>query len=366
MSTHNAETAYLFRHALVREAAYELQLPAERARLLAAAAEVLRRAPPEQLDMLAAEIADHLRAAGADAAVELEFALRAARYAVANYHHDDVFRLMQRVTEIGSPKNVFEARQALYTWQRRHRNDAAAARYQAMELFRFGRRENEPGAVAVALNSLAGLADARRACRLHRRAFRVASRAASGVAAGLALGNLAVRKIQLGEHRVALRLLLRAIEIHRKAQNPAGVGYYLVTLAGEQALSGDLPKARRTAEEGVRILRDLSAKQYLPVACGKLAGLVAKGGELDQAAELLAEAEQMATEISSLGDLADIRVHRALIALSSGRVEDAQRHWAGGARLMLELGKREALKRSHGEIVRACREAGVAVFKAPE
>ena len=163
-----------------------------------------------------------------------------------------------------------------------------------------------------------------------------------------------------------MRLLVRAIEIHRRAQNPAGVGYYLVTLAGEQALSGDLPKARRTAEEGVRILRDLSAKQYLPVACGKLAGLVAKAGELDQAAALLAEAEQMALEISSVGDLADIRVHRALIALSNGRIEAAQRHWADGARLLLELGKREALKRSQDEIAEACRQAGVPVFKAPE
>src|SRR5690606_19665926 len=48
-SAMNAEDAYFFRHALVREAAYSLQMPSERALLHEAAVHALRAALPDEL-----------------------------------------------------------------------------------------------------------------------------------------------------------------------------------------------------------------------------------------------------------------------------------------------------------------------------
>lgn len=56
----NAETAYLFRHSLLRDAAYQLHLPTDRARLHALAFQVLELAlTPEVLETVSLELADH-------------------------------------------------------------------------------------------------------------------------------------------------------------------------------------------------------------------------------------------------------------------------------------------------------------------
>lgn len=76
----NAESAYLFRHALLRDAAYQLQLPSDRARLHGLAFAILEDLaggirpvalgpPPSQLephptDPFAEELAAHARISG--------------------------------------------------------------------------------------------------------------------------------------------------------------------------------------------------------------------------------------------------------------------------------------------------------------
>jgi hypothetical protein len=54
-----AEEAYLFAHATLREAAYQLWLPSDRARLHSFALEILEALPETTLERLAAELADH-------------------------------------------------------------------------------------------------------------------------------------------------------------------------------------------------------------------------------------------------------------------------------------------------------------------
>jgi hypothetical protein len=83
----HAEAAYLFRHALLRQAAYQLQLPGDRQRLHALAFDVIENAcggpappapsldsfapaplPPHPTDPFAAELAAHASAAGSSSA----------------------------------------------------------------------------------------------------------------------------------------------------------------------------------------------------------------------------------------------------------------------------------------------------------
>lgn len=100
----HAELAYVFRHALLRAAAYELQLPEDRARLHALALHGLELAladMPQALDAAARELADHAAlGAPADAALgarEVHWLLRAARHARAGYRHDAEAECLQRV-----------------------------------------------------------------------------------------------------------------------------------------------------------------------------------------------------------------------------------------------------------------------------
>ena len=70
MSEVSAETAYLFRHAMVREAAYQLQPPADRSGLHVLALDILEsvlaQAGPVMQKIHAAELAHHARTAQDD------------------------------------------------------------------------------------------------------------------------------------------------------------------------------------------------------------------------------------------------------------------------------------------------------------
>ena len=96
----DAEIAYVFRHALVREAAYELQPPGDRAVLHALVIEIVEAALASDdplLDAWALELADHARAAQAFrrtanlallkalADKEVGYLARAQKHALAEY-----------------------------------------------------------------------------------------------------------------------------------------------------------------------------------------------------------------------------------------------------------------------------------------
>ena len=109
----NAEAAYLFRHAVMRDAAYQLHMPGARAKLhglVLAILEDLFAGDPGMLDANAAEMADHARDAllgahdGHDAAAqraisakELEYCRRAAGVARRTFQIDESVRLCVRV-----------------------------------------------------------------------------------------------------------------------------------------------------------------------------------------------------------------------------------------------------------------------------
>lgn len=92
----HAEQAYLFRHAILRDAAYALQPPSERSNLHAFAGEILSR-EPDAGTALAAEIADHAREAH-DSGRELRFLILAADHAASVYELDLEAQLCRRAS----------------------------------------------------------------------------------------------------------------------------------------------------------------------------------------------------------------------------------------------------------------------------
>jgi hypothetical protein len=134
----HAETVYLFRHALVREGAYQLLLPEQRARLHALAIDVLEHLfEPGARDPLALELADHAtlaqqgRHTGNIARLEeladreVHYLRRAAEYAQASYRMDEAIRQWDRLA--GHPAQP-EAERFLCL------NNAATARFHSGRL----------------------------------------------------------------------------------------------------------------------------------------------------------------------------------------------------------------------------------------
>ncbi|MCZ7608120.1 MAG: tetratricopeptide repeat protein [Planctomycetota bacterium] len=119
MTEPGAETAYLFRHALVRAGAYELQLPQDRAALHALAVDVLEELlDSETLDSAALELADHAHAAAqlegkAERYLQAEarFLGRAHAHSRRRYAHGNVIGTGRRLLE--HPYGVAETRSEL-------------------------------------------------------------------------------------------------------------------------------------------------------------------------------------------------------------------------------------------------------------
>ena len=349
----HAEAAYLFRHALVRDAAYELQPPGEREGLHELAADVMRGVFADALGPVAHEIADHLRAGGRRPGLEREFTRRAAKFAHGNYNHDVAIRLLLRVTEIGETNEVAEAHQLLYGTLRAHRNDLVGARRHALALWRAGRRSGRPAVAAQALNMLAGLESRRRAERLLTRSFRLAASVEGWLAAAIALGNLGALYAQQKDHRRAVRLFRRSISLHRRAQNPVGIGFFLCSVAGQLRHMGDLPGASQAVEQGVAILEEIGAKRYLPTAYGRQAEVLDAQGRFEESERLLAKAEQLATEIQLHREWWKLKIHRALVALERAEPEEALSHWHAVQAWLRENGVAAEIEEVRAELRRA-------------
>ena len=93
---------YAFRHALTREALADELVGPDRQRSHLRIADAMRKLHDEDLDAVAAELADHY-AEAADTRQAVEFAIRAARFACTSYawdeagrRYDDALRLMER------------------------------------------------------------------------------------------------------------------------------------------------------------------------------------------------------------------------------------------------------------------------------
>ena len=136
----NAERAYVFRHALLRDAAYQLHLPGDRARLhgLAFAAmedlaggrppdattpDAAGRTPhlPHATDPFAEELARHAAMSGVAAVVALRrvYLRRAAEHSEAMFRNEEAMRLWQESAEaVAGSERGLRARRDSSGWCR--------------------------------------------------------------------------------------------------------------------------------------------------------------------------------------------------------------------------------------------------------
>ncbi|MCB8946038.1 MAG: tetratricopeptide repeat protein [Ardenticatenaceae bacterium] len=113
------EITYLFRHALLREAAYQMQLQAQRQQLHLLAAEAIQRIFAADLSPYYADLVYHYRAAG-DGAAEGAFARLAGMQAAARFANQEALNYLNRALVLTAVDNLtarYEllcAREAIY------------------------------------------------------------------------------------------------------------------------------------------------------------------------------------------------------------------------------------------------------------
>lgn len=344
----SAEIAYLFRHALLRDVAYEMQLPSDRARLHDLAFRVLERAfggpapQPPELDPLDApnfvphptDLVAHELARHAGLAIEgLEDSDRELQ--------DGRLLYLRRAAEHSDTQ--FRTESSVRCWQELAAQVSGAAQAEAL------RR------ASVAWNSAGrpGLAEPL-AWQALDKAREVGNRALEGIT----LGNLALVFDQTGRVELAEQTSLQALALHRELGNRRFEGFELGNLAGLYQETGRLAEAEQTFLQALDIHREVADRRAEGVALGNLAGIYRVTGRLTEAEQTFQQALAIHREVGNRRSEGIVLGNLANAFRESGRVEQAELTYQQALAIHREVGNRRSEGITLGNLANVYRDLG--------
>jgi len=292
----SAETAYLFRHALLRDAAYGLHLPSARGALHALALELLEAlvaAEPQSAGPMALELADHAQSAASSEAHPPGLEARQARWLhiAAKYSHDraDYRGAIETLGRLCGLPGL---------------DDAA----RAGALVRLSQVAVLVGSMTVALDAA-------------QQAAAIAARANLPAIEGEALMRQCSALGDLGRRESSVELLRRAVVLLRPAA-PARCAEALAQLAKELRVSGQLEESSLVLEEACK-LAETSGDSG--VVAGVFAVRAAALSESSQPAQGAAVYDRAIVILETLGARAAVAMARANLAFALAACGQADR-----------------------------------------
>ncbi len=282
----NAEIAYLFRHALLRDAAYQLQLPSTRGRLHFFAAQVLE--PLARRDSaLAEELADHYAAARNLAGLrhaprEQNAISRAARHCANKFRNADGARYWASLAALAKGEVAAQA-------------------------------ELEQGLLLSGINQFDAAL----------RALQSARKNGSTRTAFEALIEWSKIQISLGNPRSAIEQATKSLALARRGQDPNFHARALDALAAARKAGGDLNAAKRLYGRALK-LQGLSGA-VRSMLQGNLAGVFLSMGDLARAEALQLQSLKSPQSRRDPRKFASATGRLAIILQNSGRAQQAER-----------------------------------------
>jgi tetratricopeptide (TPR) repeat protein len=385
----SAETAYLFRHALLRDAAYELQLPADRARLHELAFFLIEEAfggrapepppldavdpppcPPHRTDSIAAELAEHSRLAGGGegegtgvlCTLYRLYLRRAAEYLERAFRPQAAAQAWQSLSGLvaGAAGGECQRRAGVVLAQAGQPVAAQSAFMQALEMAReVGNRRGE----GVALGNLAGVyretGRVDQAERTYELSLAIAREISDRRCEGAALGNLAIVYYTTGRMEQAERVFEQALAIHREVGNRRYEGIVLGNLASVYQENGRLDLAERTQEQALAIAREVSDRRAEGIALSNLAIVYHETGRPERAERIYEQALAIHREIGNRHFEGLQMCACATYLALQNRPEQARECWQSGAAILRELGDTAEFERLKKAMRQACAKAGL-------
>jgi len=384
----HAEDAYLFRHALLRDAAYQMQLPGERARLHGLSARLLEavfggrppqpphlrarpvtRLQPHSTDAIAEELADHLRLADAAALRDLRalYLRRAAEHADRAFQHDSALRCWKQLAEIlPGAEGIESLRRAAATAF--YSGRLGEAETLSLRAAAAARQANDEQSEGVALGGLVTvyLATGRmeQAERTQQEALSLHRRSGDRASESMALGNLAMICKETGRLQEAEAGYLSAMKAARQCGDRRYEGVVSGNLAIVLQALGRTAEAERLYGEALSIHREVGNRQSESVTLANL-GIAAKlGARHPEAEQYFAQALAMAVQTGNLRVHGMVLDQLAALYRDTGRLQQAGQAQLQAIRIHREVQNRVAEAAAHASLVEiqdACRKAGIPV-----
>jgi tetratricopeptide (TPR) repeat protein len=340
----DAETAYFFRHAIMRDAAYSLHLPSDRAALHRSALELIEKifgeGDEKSLDPFAMELSRHAAAARKDSRSddllekELNYLYRAALHAE---HNDDYRTAVELFKRLHEHPGVDETRRAesalgiggvLYLWfqdatakdylesavklgqeaglpltearaqillgqlaNMEGRPADVGARMKAALEFEEVLRREQPTAIVQAYITLARLymADGNLddAEGVLDQAWEVATKIDDPEQVPTVLSSRSILYRAQGRHEEALNLVSEAVELARREERKRSESIYLTSMANQLNEMGDAAGAEKASRRAIELAREIGNRRGEAVAMNNLANQIQSSGRFDEAEELM-------------------------------------------------------------------------------
>jgi tetratricopeptide (TPR) repeat protein len=340
----DAESAYLFRHAMLREAAYELHPPVERATLHGLAHDaisVMFEGRERELDSMAAELAHH---AGAAALPEREchWLQRAAKHASLGWRGAEAANLYLRVAEhraaskdeksqalCGAGKALIDTgrlpqalsaleralniatsdtgrllalRPLSYAYRNVGRNEDALAAARRIE--QIGRSSANPSEQALMLDAIAtalmGMERNEEALPLAEQALQLAEHGGEARFIGGISANMGLLLSRLGRRAEGVEMMRKAVTSLSQTQERRSLAAARRNLADQLRSDGRPAEALPECELALAEMRALDDKRGMGMAAMTLGGIYRDTGRPVEALKLY---EPAAEWLAGTGDL---------------------------------------------------------------
>lgn len=372
----DAEYAYLFRHALLRSAAYELQLPSERARLHRLALEIIEDQFVDEsvLASIASELAAHAELAALDTTLQpaqaasvhasmVRYLLIAARHANNNHQLNEATNLYERLAQALPPgPGRIDAEieiGSLHSHMGRHK--------QSQEVLQTA-RENALaiGEAALAERAAVGLLGALQASHDHAAVDalmpelrQICESGAEAFTRASALRALGVVMQDRAETQAGLKLHLQAAAIHRELGHPRALTRALTGLAINQTQAGDVDGAAASLDEAIAVART-SGDAWVIGGCLSIIAYHRRViGRLAEAAPIYAEAADMLRRCGNQHELAWALCDAGGLHHQMGLLKEADQLYRDALVLFDEVNSRNGWTVASGNLALCCVERGL-------
>ncbi|MCL5998744.1 MAG: tetratricopeptide repeat protein [Chloroflexi bacterium] len=260
------ELEYLFRHALVQDAAYTSLLKQDRRLLHRVVGEVLEYTFPERLNELAPMLAQHFAEAG-DATRAMKYftlagEIAASRYAnaEATMHYRDAINIAHQQQDTGMLPRLYRARGLAYDaigdFERARADHEAAVNIaqQTSDLM-------EQSRALLDLGMLWAGRDYTHTGEYYQHAYELARSAGDPSNLAYTLNRLGNWHINVDQPAQALEHHEKALAIFKQQNNPHGLAETLDFLGMASMLSGDLVNSAEYYQQAIALFRQLDDRR---------------------------------------------------------------------------------------------------------
>lgn len=340
------ELLYLFRHALLRNAAYEMQLVTRRRALHALALHIIETVYALSLPQHYAKLVFHAEFAG-DPAMRKKYLVLAADQAAAEYKNAAALMYYrQLLTLLTADREVIETRlklggvlEFMGDWQEAEDEYSSA--------LALAGQTGDRAAVARSQEALGNLfqkqGDFVAALEWLEQAltgFRLLGDRRSEAETLGALGSVNGRK---GEFDVSLRCLEECILISRELDDRKGVANVLHNMGNVAWSRGEYPAAKSLYGESLSLRQELGEKWAVATSLNNLGSLALNQGDYETAKTLYEESLSIRQEQGDLPGVASVRDNLGIVSWNRGDFSSAQKLHEDALVYRREIGDRPGM-----------------------